>query len=124
MVALTNQDRQANGLPALTVDARLMEAAQIQADAMAAIDVLDHELPGAAYPGIADRLQYVGFNYQWAAENIADIATDIPTLESLWMNSPLHRANILSPFPTSIGVAVAYDAHGVPYYCVEFGLSY
>jgi uncharacterized protein YkwD len=38
-----------------------------------------------------------------------------------WMNSPEHRANILDPSFTDIGVGIAYDSRGEPYYTQEFG---
>jgi hypothetical protein len=44
-------------------------------------------------------------------------ATDI---ESVWMNSPLHRANILNPAFTAAGVGVAYDNSGQVWICVDF----
>jgi hypothetical protein len=107
--------------PSTTADDRLTQAAQIQASAMAALNVMDHTLPGAPLPTLASRLQSVGYGYFWAGENIACNAPDAASVETLWMNSPPHRANILSPVPTSIGVAVAYSSQGEPYYCQVFG---
>ena len=121
IVTLTNQVRQSFGLAPLAVDDRLTRAAQIQADAMASLNVMDHTLPGAPLPTLAGRLQSVGYGYLWAGENIACNAPDAATVESLWLNSPPHRANILSPLPTSIGAAVAYSSQGEPYYCQVFG---
>jgi uncharacterized protein YkwD len=121
LVTLTNQVRQSSGLAPLAVDDRLTQAAQIQASAMAALNVMDHTLPGAPLPTLASRLQSVGYGYFWAGENIACNAPDAASVETLWMNSPPHRANILSPVPTSIGVAVAYSSQGEPYYCQVFG---
>jgi len=37
-----------------------------------------------------------------------------------WMNSPGHRANILSPVYTQIGVGFAKNKSGVPYWTQEF----
>jgi uncharacterized protein YkwD len=124
MIALTNQYRQANGLMPLSVDDRLTQAAQIQANAMAALNDMDHTLPGEAQPTLTDRLAAVGFNFAWAGENIAFNAPDAPSVMTDWINSPPHRANILSPDPTVFGVAVAYNAQGQPYYCQVFGESY
>jgi uncharacterized protein YkwD len=124
MVALTNQYRQANGLMPLTVNDRLTEAAQIEASAMAAFNDMDHTLPGAAQPTLTNRLDYVGFNFTWAGENIAFNFPDAPSVMTGWMISPPHRENILSPIPTTIGVAVAYNSQGQPYYCQVFGQLY
>ena len=38
-----------------------------------------------------------------------------------WMNSPEHRANILNPTYTEIGVAIAMDAAGRLFFTQEFG---
>jgi uncharacterized protein YkwD len=123
IIALTNQDRQANGMFALTVDDRLTQAAQIQASAMALADIMGHTLPGEAQPTLNNRLDFVGYNYAWAGENLACGAPDAPSVVNDWMASPPHRQNMLSPIPTAIGVAVAYDSKGTPYYCQVFGAS-
>jgi uncharacterized protein YkwD len=121
--ALTNQARQANGFPALVIDPALTRAAQIQADAMAAFNDMDHSIPGEALPTFVARLSYVGYNYLWAAENIAFNAPDAPSVVTDWLNSPPHRADLLSPFPKATGVAVTYNTQGQPYYCQVFGVS-
>jgi uncharacterized protein YkwD len=123
LVALTNQVRQANGLPALAVDDRLTLSAQVQANAMATLGVMAHELPGAAEPTLQSRMQFVGYDYVWVGEILGEGALDAPTMIDLWMNSPPHREDILSPEPVGIGVAVAYDPLGYPYYCEVFGVS-
>jgi uncharacterized protein YkwD len=120
IVALTNQARLANGLPSLDLDGSLCQAASIQATGMAALDLMDHELPGMPQPTFASRLQYVGYSYGWAGENLAAAAIDAPTVVTLWMSSPEHRANILSPYAVSTGVAVVCDSQGMPYFCQVF----
>jgi uncharacterized protein YkwD len=42
-------------------------------------------------------------------------------MESAWMNSPSHRANILSGSFSAAGVGVAYDDRGQVWVCVDFG---
>ncbi|WRH65149.1 MAG: CAP domain-containing protein [Planktothrix sp. GU0601_MAG3] len=57
-----------------------------------------------------DRIKATGYNYSWAAENIyASPATPEAAVEG-WMNSPLHRDNILDPNLTEIGVGYYYLA--------------
>jgi len=59
----------------------------------------------------------IAFGYSSAAEVVA-----------AWMNSPGHRANILSPFFTEIGVSVLADAAdpvGVwRQFCAEAGITH
>jgi uncharacterized protein YkwD len=119
--ALINQVRQAHGIPALVSNDQLTQAAQIQATAMATLDEMSHELPGMPQPTFQSRLQFVGYSYQWAAENLAYGVPDAPSVVALWMGSPPHEANILSPIPTSTGVAIAYDSRGILYFCQVFG---
>jgi uncharacterized protein YkwD len=119
--ALTNQARQANDLVALELDPELTQAAQIQATAMALLDIMAHDLPEMPQPSLASRLQFVGYSYSWAGENIAYGATDAPTVVALWMGSPGHEENIMSQVAVATGVAVAYDSHGVAYFCQVFG---
>jgi uncharacterized protein YkwD len=119
--ALTNQVRQANGLEALVLDPELTEAAQIQATAMAFLDIMDHTLPEMPEPTLASRLQFVGYDYWWAGENIASGDIDGPTVVALWMGSPDHEQNIMCQIAFATGVAVAYDSHGTAYFCQVFG---
>jgi uncharacterized protein YkwD len=37
-----------------------------------------------------------------------------------WMNSPGHRANLLNPNMTEIGLGLAYTAGGYPYWTQDF----
>ena len=123
IVAAVNVARVQNGLAPLTLDPKLVEAATIHAHDMAALDIMAHDLPGAALPGLTDRLSYVGYNYRSAGENIAFNYPDVNSVMTGWMNSPEHRANILDASYTEIGVGIAYDASGRPYYCQDFGHS-
>jgi uncharacterized protein YkwD len=121
IVDLVNQQRQLVGLAPLQADSRLVRAAQIHSQDMAQLGQMEHDLPGAALPGLQDRLQYVGYAYLSAGENIAFNFPDANTVVAAWMNSPGHRANILNPGYTQIGVGVAYDSQHEPYYTEEFG---
>jgi uncharacterized protein YkwD len=121
ILALTNLARAANDLVALELDPELTQAAQIQATAMASLDMLDHDLPEMPQPTLASRLQFVGYSYAWAAENIAFGATDASSVVALWLSSPPHEENIMSPFAVATGVAVASDSAGALYFCQVFG---
>ncbi len=121
IIELTNLSRQNAGVAPLTVNAKLTQAAQIQADAMAGLDTMSHNLPGATYPGLADRANAVGYGYIWLGENIAFNYKDGDSVMSSWMFSSGHRENILEPNFHEIGVAVAYNSKGEPYICQVFG---
>ena len=121
IVDLVNQQRQQAGLAPLTVSAQLVQEAQIQSADMAELNDMDHVLPGAALPTLQERAQYVGYNFSYLGENIAFNYPDDNSVMTAWMNSPDHRANILDANYTQIGVGIAYDSQGEPYYTQEFG---
>jgi uncharacterized protein YkwD len=55
--------------------------------------------------GIAfELMQERGIRYKWAGENIAAGQETPQDVVDAWMNSPDHKANILRPEFTSIGV--------------------
>jgi uncharacterized protein YkwD len=122
IVDLVNQVRVQNGLALLQVDSRLVEMAQIQSTDMAELGQFDHDLPGAALPTLQSRAQYVGYNYSFLGENLAFNYTDANTVMAAWLASPGHRENILNADYTQIGVGIAYDSQGEPYYTQDFGM--
>jgi uncharacterized protein YkwD len=121
IVAAVNVVRGMNGLAPLTLDAKLVQMAHIQANAMAQFQTMSHELPQAAQPTLLDRANFVGYQFFSLGENIAFNFPDTGSVMQAWMNSPGHRANILNPSYTQIGVGIAFDTNGDPYYSQEFG---
>jgi uncharacterized protein YkwD len=121
IVDLVNQVRAEAGLAPLQVNSKLVQAAQIHSIDMAQLGRMEHTLSGAALPGLVDRIQYVGYGYSSAGENIAFNYPDENSVMTAWMNSTGHRANILNPSFTEIGVGIASDDKGQPYYTQAFG---
>jgi len=121
IVKHTNEARGRNGLPPLSANSKLMEAARIHAQQMAKYQRDEHTINGAQYPTLVSRLQAVGYDYSNAAENIAWNQRDAQTAVNGWMNSTGHRANILNPNLTEIGAAMARSAKGEPYWIQVFG---
>lgn len=121
IITLTNQQRIANNRAPLTVNTQLTQEAQIQANQMASLKDMNHDLPQARYPGLKDRAAAVGYNYSWLGENIAFNYTSPQNVMDAWMHSTDHQANILESNFTQIGVSVALDSNGLPYFAQEFG---
>ena len=121
IVALTNAQRVQNGLAPLSVNVELTQAADLQSGNMAQLETMSHTLPGTATPDLASRAAAVGYQYSAMGENIAWNYADADAVVAGWMASPGHRANILNPKFTEIGVSVALSANGEPYYTQEFG---
>jgi len=121
IVRYTNEARVRNGLPALSPNSRLMEAARLHAEQMASYQRLDHTISGARYPTMLSRIEAVGYNYANAAENIAWNQQSAQSAVTTWMNSSGHRANILNPELTEIGAAMVRSSKGEPYWIQVFG---
>ena len=93
--------RRNNGLAEVTHDADLTRMAQAQAELMAKRDKLEHNIKT---PFVA-RLKATGYNAKSAAENIGAGYHTLAEAFSGWRDSPPHRANMLLPGATRIGVA-------------------
>src|SRR5262249_8345343 len=106
VIKWTNIQRQENGaLPALTVNAKLNESAQLKLKDMFAKQYFEHVSPSGVGPdGLANE---VGYAYASIGENLAlgNFADDRALVQA-WMDSPGHRANILGKSYREIGVAV------------------
>jgi uncharacterized protein YkwD len=93
--------RKHNGLTDVTLDSDLSRMAQAQAEAMAKRDKLEHNIKT---PFVA-RLKASGYNAKSAAENIGAGYHTLAEAFSGWRDSPPHRANMLLPGVTRIGIA-------------------
>jgi uncharacterized protein YkwD len=98
-----NHERTSRGLTALLWDTHLAAAAQLHAQRMAETNNLSHQLPGE--PELLARLSASGARFSSIAENIA-AGSDTSLIHDGWMHSPGHRANILDPRNTAVGIAV------------------
>ena len=121
VIRLTNEARARNGLPALRTNAKLMEAARLHAEQMAAAQRGDHTISGARYPTMQSRLEAVGYAYLQVAENVAWNQPSPQSVLTSWMSSSGHRANILETGVTEMGAAMARSSRGEPYWIQVFG---
>ena len=117
---LLNHERTANNLPELKWDDSLFKSARQHALLMLNLNVLEHQLPGE--PGLEERLTDAGARFTYIAENIA-IGKDAATIHDGWMHSTGHRANILSPRVTAVGIAVVRGTAGL-YAVQDFAQSF
>jgi hypothetical protein len=122
LVDETNQNRVTNGLPDLQVSPLLQEAAQEKANDEATNGYFAHTSPQGLTPWYW--FQQVGYNFDYAGENLAVNFSDSEDVTTAWMNSPEHRANILSTYFTQIGIATAqgtYEGEPTTFVVEEFG---
>ncbi|MGC9500200.1 CAP domain-containing protein [Streptomyces sp. WG7] len=119
VVGLTNRERAGAGLPALAVDARLAHAAQAHSADMVARDFYSHTDPDGGKPW--DRAAAAGATRRTVGENIACGQRSPADVVEGWMNSPGHRANILKPDFTHIGIGLAGGGRAGTYWTQVFG---
>ena len=122
IVDRTNALRKENGIAALTADDKLMQAAQVRAEEMAASGVYSHIRPdGRKYMTVTDS-QYIGENIH-CLEDWALKEKSLPeTVMWAWSASAGHLKNMTNSRYGSIGVGLAKgtDENGEDcWYCVQ-----
>lgn len=124
IVDRTNALRKENGVAALRVNDKLMQAAQVRADEMAASGVYSHTRPdGRKYTTVTD-CKYIGENIHLIGEwQIRDSSLPSFAVEA-WKNSAAHLKNMLNTRYHEIGVGVSKGTvMDEPYwYCVQLFL--
>lgn len=101
IIEKTNSERAQHGLPPLAVDPKLVASARAHAAWMTVHRSLNHTT------------KPVG-------ENIAMGQSSSHEVLNAWMNSSGHRANILHPGYSRIGVAAYTTSDGTIYWCQQF----
>lgn len=98
-----NQERRAQGLPALRWDDSLAAAARHHAEVMAQRGMAQHGFEGE--PSLSMRAKRAGARFSWLSENVMQGAT-VEFIHAGFMKSPAHRANILDHEMDSAGIGV------------------
>ncbi|MGG1637182.1 CAP domain-containing protein [Paenibacillus sp. NRS-1760] len=102
VVDLVNKERAKVGLSALKSDTLLTKVASEKAKDMDVNNYFSHTSP--TYGSPFDMMRSFGVTYSYAGENIASGQKTPQDVMTAWMNSPGHKANILSGNFTKIGV--------------------
>jgi len=125
MVEQTNALRREQGIAALIAHDKLMEAAQVRAEEMAASSTYSHTRPdGRAFYSVTD-CPYVAENIHRIADWQLTNATLADTAISAWANSDGHRKNMLNGSLSEIGIGLARGVNGSGdpcWYCVQLFL--
>lgn len=116
-LALLNADRTAYGLAPLRVNAKLTSLAQYYAQDMINRNFFSHNNPEGQTP--FDRMKAWGIRFGYAGENLA-INSSVAAAEKAFINSSGHRANILNPKYTQVGIGVRQNQKGQVYVVQEF----
>lgn len=101
---LTNELRQKNNLPTLSLNSTLSLAAQRKAENMFSENYWSHYSPGGKTPW--DFILGAGYKYEYAGENLAKNFLFSNGVVDAWMNSATHRDNLLKKEYTEVGYAI------------------
>ena len=111
ILCLLNAERAKHGLVPLRQHPLLELASQRHSDDMVRRKYYEHETPDGVDPQM--RMSAVGYAPPWTGENLytgtGTEATPVRALKG-WMESPGHRANILRPEFTEVGVGIADES--------------
>jgi hypothetical protein len=100
----TNAARAKNNLKPLTLDTKLSKAAFLKAQDMFKQQYWAHTAPNGTTPW--HWFGTVGYDYDYAGENLARNFGSASAVMAAWMASPEHKANILNEHYTQLGLAV------------------
>jgi uncharacterized protein YkwD len=119
---LTNQERIKQKLPPLRYSPVLSKVGRAHAENMAKQAKMAHVLDGKDQ---FDRIKGAGYRYRFAGENVARGTLTMEEMIAGLMKSKGHRANILKPEYTELGIGLARGGKGpddndIIYYAQEF----
>ncbi len=108
--ALVNQARSSNGESNLSSNVTLILTAQAWSQQLARNGTLSHRSPLSA-----------GAPAGWSklGENVG-YGSSVDVVQEAFMNSPMHRANILDPAFNNVGLGVTVDGNGRRWVVQEF----
>jgi serralysin len=107
ILALVNQERSSRGLGILTLSQKLDTAADLHAQDMATNYYATNHT-GSDSSTTATRITRSGYEWTSIGENLAAGYTSASSVVQAWMNSTGHRANILNPNFTDLGLGYTY----------------
>lgn len=106
--SLVNQDRAANGVAGLAWSSALARVAQYRAQDMLNRNYFSHYDPSTGQLAFVELLHLWGIPYTTAGENIAwSTNPSMVGINTMFMNSAGHRANILNGAYHRVGIGVA-----------------
>lgn len=118
VIQLVNQERTARGISPLRANLQLSRVARYKSQDMLNNNYFSHISP--VYGSPFKMMESFGIRFVAAGENIALGQRSPQEVMNSWMNSPGHRANILSEAFTEIGVGYAKGPTGRNYWTQMF----
>jgi uncharacterized protein YkwD len=111
LVARLNRDRAAAGIPVLTWDDQLAQVARAHSEEMRRTHIVAHVSPSTG--SVADRIRAAHIRTALVLENLAR-AYGVDEAHQALMNSPGHRANMMSSAATHVGIGVTFGDGAEP----------
>lgn len=118
---LVNAARVNAGLAPVTMVGSLNQAATDHSTYQAKQQTMTHT--GSNGSDAGQRIEAQGFAWSTYAENVAAGQADCPSVINAWMGSESHRANILNPAITSIGIGAVTGSNGVIYWTMDLAAA-
>ena len=114
VIVLINQEREAKGVPPLTICWEITRLAGYKSEEMKRHRLFDHE--SIIYGDPAQILDTFFIPYEVVGSNIA-MGQETPScVVTAWGSSPGHMANLVNPAFTKAGVGISWDDYGIPYW--------
>ena len=113
VLRLTNIERRNHDLPTLSWAGDVARVAREHSWDMMRTNNMSHT--GSDGSTVGDRLTRAGITFRGWAENVAVGQRTPQEVVTAWMNSPGHRANILNPNLTHLGVGFVERPSGANY---------
>lgn len=117
MFTMVNKERTSRGFDALSFSEELANVGRAHCRDMFARGYFSHYTPEGLSP--FDRMSAISINFNYAGENLA-LAPNVDLAMNGLMQSPGHKANILSPQFKKIGIGVIDGGVYGQMYCQEF----
>ena len=118
-LAQINAYRTRNGRKPVVLDERLSRAAAAQSKAQAGRSRIGHDGSDGSKP--MQRAARAGYRAKIASENVASGQKSFSDVMRSWEGSSGHRENLLRPEVTAVGVAMAKNSSGWPYWTLVLG---
>ena len=120
VIELTNLEREKAGLTPVVANPTLAQSAQTYSEVLATGDCWAHTC--GPTPELSNRVADAGYtNWSKLGENLAGGQRTPEAVVAAWMASPEHRAVILNPDFTQIGVGIANGGSYGIYWTEHFG---
>lgn len=113
-VRAVNAVRKDAGLAPLSVNRRLTSTAQGHSCDMARRTKMTHT--GSDGSSFDVRVARGGYKFSTSYENVGSGFSTPTTMLKAWMNSPPHRANVLSRDAKDVGIGIAVGSDGAMYW--------